>query len=392
MTKENIKYKALTAIRYFGDGFFYPFFALYLVSRNMTTAQIGFILSISPLLAIFANPIYTKICKSIKITKLVLGIISILEGLMILAIGFSANYYLIAALTILMAAFGACHYGLMDSLLAIYADNSKQNYSGIRLFGSASYILATAVSGYICKEINYQLSFAICALAFLGSGILYIILKDINIEINEEKKKVSYKPLFKNKAFVFFFIFYGLMSAMIFTNNNFFSTYLETRGIYSDTYGLVFSYFVAVELVVLLVLSKIKKKITPYLLLIIASICLVVRLFICYIDAPIWLVIASSGLRGVGFAIMLHVSYQYVVSLVGEELSTSGIMLCTLLYSVLLFILNNANGQLIDMAGYNTYFLINVIIAVILTIYSCFLLIMGKKKEDSNLNEVITDE
>lgn len=151
MFKENNKYKLLTALRYLGDGFFYPFFALFLVTKGLAEARIGFILGISPLLAIIMNPIYSRICNNVKKLKTVLGIVSILEGIMILLIGFNSNFYLISALTLLMAIFGSCHYGLMDSLLAIYSDNTKQNYSGIRLFGTGAYIVATSVGALFAK-------------------------------------------------------------------------------------------------------------------------------------------------------------------------------------------------------------------------------------------------
>ena len=393
MRKENVKYKVLTAVRYLGDGFFYPFFALYLVERGLLEAKIGFILSISPLLAIFLNPIYSKICNRIKKTKITLGIISILEGLMILLIGFSSNFYFISGLTILMAIFGACHYGLMDSLIAIYSDNSKQNYSGFRMYGSAAYIVATAAGGYVCKYVSYQAAFGISFGLFVISGILYLLLKDINIEEENIQTKTDfsdYKVVLSNKRFVFFMAFYGLMLALIFTNNNFFSTYLETRGVDSDGYGLVFSYFVAVELVVLLVLTKIKKKISPYPLLIISAASLVIRVLVCYLYAPVWLVIVSSGLRGIGYGIILHISYQYVIDLVGEDKATKGIMLCTLVYSILLFIFNNLNGNLIEAYGYKKFYLINLVAAIVLLVYSSLIPILNKKK--INLNNTKIEE
>lgn len=384
MVKENIKYKSLTAIRYLGDGFFYPFFALYLVSRGLLEAKIGFILSISPLLAIFLNPIYSKICNRIKKTKITLGIISILEGLMILLIGFSSNFYIITILAILMAIFGACHYGLMDSLIAIYSDNSNQKYSGFRLYGSAAYIVATAAGGYICKYVSYQVAFAVSFLLFVASGILYLLLKNIEIEEEQVEQKTDYrdyKLVLANKKFVFFMLFYGLMLALIFTNNSFFGTYLETRGVGSDQYGLVFSYFVAVELVVLLVLNKVKKKLSPYVLLIASALSLVIRILVCYLYAPVWLVILSSGLRGIGYGIILHVSYQYVIDLVGEDKATKGIMLCTLIYSILLFVFNNVNGNLIEAYGYKVFYLINFIASIILLVYSVLIALINKKKE-----------
>ena len=64
--KEVTKYKLLSTIRYLGDSFYYPFISLYLVSCNLLESNIGFILSITPLVSIFTNPIYTKICKKNK--------------------------------------------------------------------------------------------------------------------------------------------------------------------------------------------------------------------------------------------------------------------------------------------------------------------------------------
>ena len=384
---ENFKYKLLTTIRYLGDGFFYPFFALYLVTRGLAEARIGFILGISPLLAIVMNPIYSKICNNAKKLKITLGIISILEGLMIILIGFSRDFNLITALTLLMAVFGACHYGLMDSLLAIYSDNTKQKYAGIRLYGSGAYIVATSVGGFICKDINYQACFGISCALFIISGILYILLKTIDVDetLNTKKKdKDEYKIILSNKKFVLFMVFYGVMLALIFSNNSFFPTYLETRGIDSDGYGLVYGYFVLTELILLLIFSKIKKKMSPYWLLIIASITLVLRIIPCYLYAPVWVVIAASGLRGIGYAIILHVSYQYVVDLLGEAKATKGIMLATLIYSIMLFTFNNVNGILIEKYSYETFYLINLIASLVLVGYSVIIALYSKNSNDKS--------
>ena len=387
MVKENSKYKVLTALRYLGDGFFYPFFALYLVTRGITEAGIGFILGISPLLAIIMNPIYSRICDNIKKLKNVLGVISILEGIMIILIGFSSNTYLISILTLLMAIFGSCHYGLMDSLLAVYSDNTKQKYSVFRIYGTGAYIVATSIGGYICRMINYQVAFGISCVLFIVSGILYLVLKNIDIEgeikLDNKSYFKEYKTVLKNKRFVLFMVFYGVMMALIFSNNSFFPTYLETRGIGSDGYGLVYAYFVSTELIILLVFSKIKRKISPYVLLIVSSITFVLRIIPCYLDAPVWLIIAMSGLRGIGYGIILHVSYQYVVTLLGEENATKGIMLATLIYSILLFAFNNINGILIEEYSYKTFYLVSLIASIILLGYSIIISLYNKKNDEN---------
>ena len=116
---ETLKFKLLTFIRYLGDSFFYPFFALFLKYNGLIESEIGFILSISPLLGIIMNPIYSSLCKNHKITKKVLMIITVIEAICIFVITNSTNLTGIAILTILIAIFGSCHYGLFDSLMAV---------------------------------------------------------------------------------------------------------------------------------------------------------------------------------------------------------------------------------------------------------------------------------
>ena len=67
---EKFKYRLLTFIRYLGDSFYYPFIALYLKSRGLIESKIGLIISLSPLIGILMNPIYTKIFWLIKLSNL----------------------------------------------------------------------------------------------------------------------------------------------------------------------------------------------------------------------------------------------------------------------------------------------------------------------------------
>ena len=192
---ENFKFKLLTFIRYFGDAFFYPFFALYLKKTGLIEGEIGFILSITPIISIIANPIYSYFCKSSIITKNVLKVITVLEAIVITIIGFSTNFYLVSILTVLLAISGSCHYGLMDSFTAVYAEESGVKYSTIRIFGSIAYIIATTLGGYIIELIGYSYSFIISSVLFIASGILYQLIKPID---NKPKDNLSVINGFNN--------------------------------------------------------------------------------------------------------------------------------------------------------------------------------------------------
>ena len=257
--KELTKYKLLTAIRYLGDSFYYPFISLYLVSRNLLESNIGFILSITPLVSIFTNPIYTKICKNVKVTKNVLTIITVLEALVILTISFASNFYLISALVFVLALFGTSHYGLMDSLLTIFANKNAVPFSKIRIFGSITYVIGTTAGGYAIKLGGYHLCFGLAAILFIVSGIFYFMIKPLET-LSSQTKVVKYRDLIKHKEYLLFALFYVMFVGMMYASDYFFPVYLESRGILSDQYGLIYSYYVTLEVIVLFIFGRTKKK------------------------------------------------------------------------------------------------------------------------------------
>jgi len=128
---ERIKYRLLTFVRYLGDSLYYPFLSLYLKQCGFIESKIGFILSLSPLIGILINPIYTKICKSLKITKNILTVITILEAIFIALIGLFHSFNVVTFLSIMLAIFGSCHYGMMDSLIAVFSEDMQKFLQGM---------------------------------------------------------------------------------------------------------------------------------------------------------------------------------------------------------------------------------------------------------------------
>jgi len=380
--KELTKYKLNATIRYFGDAFFYPFFALYLINSGLTEAKIGFILSITPIVAIIVNPIYSHICQDVKITRKVLHVITIVEALIILAISFSKNFYLISGLVVLLAIFGSSHYGLLDSLTAIYASETKINYTNIRIFGSIAYIIATTLGGFVIQYLGFQFCFAIACTAFILSGILYQFLKPIELNEEEQKKeKPRYQVLLKNKKYVFYALFYVIMIGTTVSGEAFFPTYLESRGITSDQYGLIYSYFVIFEVVTIIILNKYFKKANYHVLLAIYTILTSIRLLVNYLYLPVSIVVLFSAFRGIANAVVLFGGFHYIIKLVGEKSVTKAFMLMVLMQSIYVAIFNNINGNIIEKYSYKTFYFITMMISLFTMTLAIFRLFYYRKKE-----------
>lgn len=382
--KEISKYKLLTAIRYLGDSFYYPFISLYLVSCNLLESNIGFILSITPLVSIFTNPIYTKICKNVRTTKNVLTLITVLEALVILTISFTSNFYLISCLVFLLALFGTSHYGLMDSLLTIFSNKNNIPFSKIRIFGSITYVIGTTAGGFVIKHGGYHLCFGIATLLFVLSGLLYFIIKPMNDE-NSEIKKPRYRDLLNHKEYLLFALFYVVFIGMMYASDYFFPVYLESRGISSNEYGLIYSYYVTLEVLLLFFLARTKKKLNNNLLLLLGTFFMLTRQIINYMNAPIYLVIIASGFRGISWAIILHISYKYVVDLLGDNLGTVGIMTMTLFQSLLIFVLNNVDGTLIEKYNsYKPFYMLMIVLSILACLIQLIRIFFAKKTSNNH--------
>ena len=378
--KETLKYKFLTLFRYLGDSLYYPFISLYLKSCGLIEDNIGLLLSLSPLIGILTNPIYTKICKNIKVTKLVLTIISTIEALIIFIISFNSSFVPLTILVLLLAVFGSCHYGMMDSLLTMYSTNSDTSYSSIRIFGSIAYVIGTTVGGYVIKYMNYHWCFGFASILFILSSFFYLIILPMNEEAKVEEEKPKYKELFKQKDYYLFALVFFLLLASAYSSDHFFPLYLETKGINSDGYGIIYSYVVLVECITLFVLSKLKNRFNADILLLICAISLFFRQFVNFLDLPGIPTAILACFRGIFYGIFLHIMYVYAEKLLGKKLAIMGIMTMTLCHQILLFALENINGNIIKNFGYRPFYILMMGFALVAVILQIIRMIMIKVK------------
>ena len=375
---ENWKYRILTFIRYLGDSFYYPFVALYLNSRHLTESKIGLIIGISPLVGIILNPFFTYLCKNFKKTKTLLSFISIFEALAIVAIAFSSSFPLIVISSIMIAIFGACHYGLMDSVLTIYAENAKISYSTIRVMGSIAYIIGTLVGGILIKQTNYQLTFIIASALFIASGLFYYLLTPI--EDVKSSEKVRFFAVFKNRQYLPYLLVFVLFMAICFSSDHFFSLFLKAKGLDESAYGFVYSYYVLIETITLLVLARFKGKLNGDWMILIAIVAMLIRHLVNFFDLNVYVIIVASGLRGLSVGIFFYAAYTYFLKLLGANLTTKGIMIANFGQLLGIFLMDDLNGLIIEKWGFQIFYLLVIILTFMLLSLQLVRMIVRRKE------------
>lgn len=393
---KNIRIKILTFIRYLGDSFFYPFLAIYLKSLTFGETRIGILIAATPLIAIIVNPIYSKICKNAQVLKIVLGTISLLEGIGIVLLSLVTNYYVILGIIIFVAITGTSHYGLLDSLSTIYSEYHHINFSNIRVYGSVAYAIGTTISGIVIENLGYTFSFGICMVLFLISSIMYYTLGKVSTKEDDVKVDRSYREVFTNKGFILYFFFYFLLYGTMKTNQNFYGLLIEHRGLSSGDFGLIYTSFVFVEVVTLIILDKFDKKIKYNIIAFSIALQTVILFFVNGSDLPVTVLLIVGLLRGTAYAMILHINYKILVRLVGVRNATIAILLLELSINIFVIIGNGVGGVILEFMSYKAFYWI---LAGIQAFAMIFYLIFVRKyiKEIDNtraleLSEVQSEE
>lgn len=222
--KEFNKYQITYFVRFLGDAFFYPFFALYLKYLEVPNKDIGLILMILPLVALFVNPLWSMFARNVNDNRLFLRILPILEALAVILLVLIDQKPLIPIVTVMLAIVGQPIYILLDSFTSIYTKKYKMPYGNIRLWGSLAYGLATIASGFLIGKIGYEQTFFIAAFFMIMGALLmnWIIPIDISDDI-ELNVKSDISILSHNNYYIKFAIFYVITLGMIFGADNYLS-------------------------------------------------------------------------------------------------------------------------------------------------------------------------
>ena len=346
--------------------FFYPFFALYLKYLEVPNKDIGLILMILPLVALFVNPLWSMFARNVNDNRLFLRILPILEALAVILLVLIDQKPLIPIVTVMLAIVGQPIYILLDSFTSIYTKKYKMPYGNIRLWGSLAYGLATIASGFLIGKIGYEQTFFIAAFFMIMGALLmnWIIPIDISDDI-ELNVKSDISILSHNNYYIKFAIFYVITLGMIFGADNYLSLYFNEFGLEADGFGWVSFYFVIGEILVLTLLSKYGHNISTRSILVAIVLTNAARFIFYGIDLPLWAYIAFSIIRSVSMGSMLYITIRYITEITEPRNVTLGILIFSSVRSLFTALVTSAGGFITDYYGYRTFYLLAGFIALL---------------------------
>jgi len=368
---ETGKFKIFYFIRYFGDAFFYPFMSMYFLSKGIGEQNLGIILAIVPITTILVNPFWNFVVKDMKTSRLILKIMTLLEGIFIIAITQVSGFELYAVMVGLIAFFCSPFINIQDGYTATFTNTQKIEYSSIRIHASIAYVIASAIAGFIIQYVGYSLPFILSGVFFASTALIAFWIKPIEKTMPVlQTKQRDFKALIRNKEFYKYLVFYTLVIGAVRIGDSFFGVFLISEsGISLSGYGLLYSAFVFVEVLTLRYLTVKGASFKERNLILFASLLLVVRFTTYALDLPLVVIIIITMFRGVSWGTIIYTNIKYIIKIVKLENITTAILVLTFFFSIFIGVGNYIFGYFIHIYGYYFLYLILTILIVIGIIY-----------------------
>lgn len=364
---EVTKLKILFFLKFCAEAMFLPFLAIYYKNLGFNNTQIGVFLAIPPIVGISLSPIYSVICRNIKVTKIIYTVITILNAISMFIFFQVTDYYAIIALIIIINIFQANNFGVLEAFSSVCANHNKTDYSKVRVYGSIAYVFGLSLSGLIAKFSSFYVASIVAIGLTVASAIIAIFLKVTN-EQNHEKRDV--KALIHNKKYWIFTIFFMVFFGTLNVGDDFTSTYLETtKNMSVDTIGYIFAVYVIVECAVIIFLARFKKKFKFSHLYTIATSAAVLRYLIFALGAPAPVIMAAGMLKGITWGIHAYLWGQFIVHITGKHNGTLAIIVEIFIVNVFQASLKVLLGNVIDKTSYYVFYLIVACIEILALIF-----------------------
>lgn len=368
---------------YFSNALFLAFFQIFLDGKGFSESKIGIISSITPLLCIVANPIYSLFGKNNKRIYYLLLFLCLMEAIVILLVYKINSFSILIAVMCLVAMIDPPLFIILDSYASSYVKENNANYSYIRMVGTLSYAIGTFIAGLLIEYSGYSLVFYSASLLMILSFILVVFLKTNNKSFDREKGDI--KSLLSNKYFIIFSIYFIFILAFQSLGDTYISIYLTNeKDINKSTFGIISSLWVIIELLTIIILNNFKIK-NEQLLLIFMGSCYALRMIFIGINAHVFFVIFGALLRGIGMAIYIYLYIPILNKLIKASNVSLALLIIGMFKSLLSTLMISLTGFIIEKNGYNLIFSIWAIFIIL----SIFLYYFFSKKVLKNDNQLV---
>ena len=385
----NIKYGCIHGTYWMYYGVAGSFASAFLLARGYSNAEIGIILAVGNILAVFLQPLIADLADRSKklsligVTQLSAVLLMVLTGLLFVMKQKSAAlwvvYMLIMAwMTTLQPLFNSLAFKLEETGVHI-------NFGACRSVGSLAYAVLCAFLGTLVEAKGVgvlPLSGEIVLLMLLAS--LWVTKTQFDRMVGEKTGKQAVSVLGecghvpaadaeeaeeinlalfvkRNKLFV---VLNLAVIGVFFSNsilNNFMLQVVEGVGGTSEDMGRIFSVMAFLEIPALFFFDKIKERFSCQLILKFAAICFTLKVLLIYLAESVTMIYVAHLLQTFSFGLFLPAMVSFIGEVMAKGEAVKGQALYTVMTTASSMLASVLGGIMLDVSGPGFMLLISTI-------------------------------
>ncbi|MDN4072545.1 MFS transporter [Fictibacillus terranigra] len=228
--RTSLSLKGFNLFSFFAFGSLFPLLGVYFKEvAGLSGTEIGTLMSLSPVVMIFAQPMWGVITDFTRKPKHVLAVSLLFTALIGYAVLFIGTYGSLIIMLILLALFQSAIVPISDSILLNYVNKTNQEYGNYRLFGAIGFALAVYMMGKLSEMSGVSVIFYSFALSLLLC-LLLIRSMPREGELLKVDLRSGLSHLIRMPKYMVFLVTTFLVFGPIFANNFYFSFYIQGIG------------------------------------------------------------------------------------------------------------------------------------------------------------------
>lgn len=309
------------------NGIFIPYFPLWLTENGFGPEQVAVILSAPMFLRVVTTPFLTAMADRARDRANVY--VAIVAASVLISAGYflKPGYVLVLAVSLALAVVWTPHSTIADSIALSGVRRYGANYTGMRIWGSISFLFANLAGGFILAKTGAQAVPLILFLSFCAALIAGLFAPRLGpprraSPLSATDMQVS-GPKLLNAYFLYFAAGTGILIGSHGFLYGFVSIYWKSIGISDSVVGLLWAWGVAAEIGIFLIFNRLFASSTVVWVMVLAGIGAIVRWLAFPLIWPLGLGVAGffavQTLHALSTALILIGLQKMIAETVAEE-------------------------------------------------------------------------
>ncbi|PFH91063.1 MFS transporter [Bacillus sp. AFS088145] len=292
---------------------------------DLSTSEIGILMSLTPIVAIFSQPLWGMVSDMTLNPKKMLLIAQISTIVIALFYSTITSYGMLLFVVIMLSMTQSALIPLSDSIALNYVQKIGGNYGAIRLYGSIGFAFAVLVSGRLAEVFGLVIIFFVFAFCILVGLCISIFIPNATTISKREPILKGIPILLSNKRFLLFLICAFLVFGPISANNTYFGLYIQSLGGTLTGVGIAFLISAGSEAPFLQVAKRLINRFGIYNILIATALVSALRWYFYFTNPPISILFLSCLTQGLSVGLFIPAALQFVRDQAPDSLKATAV-------------------------------------------------------------------